>query len=424
MSIRVSNSAIPKSNGVSIIAIGIILPVLFAPPMLRSAGYHASAAMAGSLPTDAECRAVADAMNRAIKSGDPDAFDRIIDWNAIDQAGTTGFKISEKVRKEFIQGLGKGRSGSNRMSVTIIDLVQKGGSYTLLRTLPKKNGRSLLFRILYPSGGITYQEYILARTADGKVKPVDIYMYSTGEYLSDMYRRGFSQVVASQPMNQQNRGTAAEKAVVTGFKKLAEMAVAFRDGKSDEVLKLFDEMSPEMKKDKMVLMFRVQAAKKLGDDREYDKAIADYRKENANDESINLLSIDYYRLKERYKESIACIDRLNLTVGGDPYLENMRADIDIENNDYVSARADVNKALKGDPNLVVAHWNLVEISLAEKKYDETLQTLRLLRDKFQANLGDLPDDPAYAGFIKSPQYKKLLKDNPDGKAKKKPGQRL
>ena len=33
-----------------------------------------------------------------------------------------------------------------------------------------------------------------------------------------------------------------------------------------------------MKKDKMVLLFRVQAAKKLGDDREYDKAIADYRK--------------------------------------------------------------------------------------------------------------------------------------------------
>ena len=68
------------------------------------------------------------------------------------------------------------------------------------------------------------------------------------------------------------------------------------------------------------------------------------------------------------------------------------------------------KALAADPKLTDAYWSLVTVSLKDNNYDETLDTLRLIRDKLQIRIKDLTKVPLYKEFTESPQYQEWLKD--------------
>ena len=45
----------------------------------------------------------------------------------------------------------------------------------------------------------------------------------------------------------------------------------------------------------------------------------------------------------------------------------------------------------------------------EMKFDETVDLLIILADKFHVEIGDLTGIEAYAEFVRSPQYEKWLK---------------
>jgi hypothetical protein len=56
-----------------------------------------------------------------------------------------------------------------------------------------------------------------------------------------------------------------------------------------------------------------------------------------------------------------------------------------------------------------AYWALVAVALYERKFDETLQRLQELDQKFKPNFPDFASLELYAEFIKSPQYQQWLK---------------
>ena len=137
-----------------------------------------------------------------------------------------------------------------------------------------------------------------------------------------------------------------------------------------------------MKKERSVLLLRLQAAQSLNNEAEYTQSIEDYRTAHPEDACVDLLSIDFHVVKKQYPEALACIDRLDHAVLGDPYLQILRANAHAEQNDLVAARADLEKAIAAEPDLLDAYWSLVSVSLKDKNFNETLRTLRLIRDRF------------------------------------------
>jgi hypothetical protein len=95
-------------------------------------------------------------------------------------------------------------------------------------------------------------------------------------------------------------------------------------------------------------------------------------------------------------------------VGGDPYLDAVRAGVRAAQGDLEGVRHFARRAVEREPSLIQGHWVLVSASLQVKDYDETLARLKEIDQKFDIEFEDLTQVPDYAGFVKSPAYAKWL----------------
>ena len=84
------------------------------------------------------------------------------------------------------------RRNPDFMDEAIIKTISKKGTYQLVKQYEKNNAQYALFR-LYDDGSLNYHDIELTRS-DGNVKIADIYIYTSGEYLSETIKGLFLQM--------------------------------------------------------------------------------------------------------------------------------------------------------------------------------------------------------------------------------------
>ena len=114
-------------------------------------------------------------------------------------------------------------------------------------------------------------------------------------------------------------------------------------------------------------------------------------------------------MDKQYAKARAGIDRLDRSLGGDPYLDILRASSFMAEGDKKSAKEYFRKAIAAEEYLVIAYFNLIAISLAEKNFDETSRLLTVIREKFPKQLPDVMRNPIYIPYVNSPQGQAWLK---------------
>lgn len=360
--------------------------------------------------TDAEATQLARVVEDATRKGDAAAFSRPFDLDAILEAAMAGIDVPPATRESFAKGARRGMNNLGNFAEQILKACKDGGSYNLVRMRTREHHRSLLFRLTMPDNeGVAYHELLLSRGKDGQVRIVDVYAFFSGENISTTLRRGFIEVAASANRNLLERLTGSERDFVKHIQKIQEITTASRSGQPKQALAVIKELPPSLQKqDKLILLLRIQAAQGT-DEHEYETAVADFRSAFPNDPAVDMLSIDYHAVRKEYDQSIACIDRLEASVGGDPRLQIQRAGIHALAGDYTAALRDVHKLVEQEPDDADAYWALVSISLPAKQYGETLDALKTIRTKFSQDPGDMTQEEAYKGFVNSPEYQQWLK---------------
>jgi hypothetical protein len=367
-------------------------------PVESSGAAPAVAETAASPPvTDEECRAFALAVENAVQGGDVAAFNALIDWDAALETATAGIKAPEGSRKGFIQGVKGSMQKEQGLVPQIVATVKGGGSYKFLHVR--------VFRLVMPdSDGVNYHDFVLARGPDGKVRAADVYIFLSGELISQTMRRMYIPAAAQDSQGLLDKLLGTEQLFMKNFPRFQQMTTEVRNGRPAEALKVFQEFPPELKKDKNILMVRLQAAQAVND-AEYSRALEDLRAAHPDDACIDMISIDYYLLKKDYPRALACIDRLDKAVGGDPYVNVMRSGLHTDEQRYDLARRDAQAAIAADPTLQDAYWNLMTISLQEHNFADTVTQLNQLEERFHIPFGDMTELPVFAEFVKSPEYR-------------------
>jgi hypothetical protein len=324
----------------------------------------------------------------------------LANWDVILEGGMAGVESTESSRKNFAKGF------KNAVSRLIPEPINSGATYEFLHTHSVKDEKRVLFRFVNHGGAVNYHDWILARS-NGEIKPTDLYIFSTGERITETIRRGFLPVAAKET-GVFNKLVVGDKEYVKNWGKIKQMNDCLKTKNYQEGLAAYRQLPPRMKVDKNVLLIRLNLAQKAGD-QEYSEAIQDLVTNYPNDPCSEIVAIDAYFLRKEYPKVLKCIDRLDREVGGDPYLKVMRAGIHIKSGNLKEGRLACQKAIEEEPTLKQAYWSLVSISLREKKFDETANHLEILADKFHEEIGDLTDVPDYAEFIRSPEYQKWAK---------------
>ena len=105
-------------------------------------------------------------------------------------------------------------------------------------------------------------------------------------------------------------------------------------------------------------------------------------------------------------EAIQAIEALDDWIGGDPYLDLMRARAYAESGDLKTATSFAEKATQREPGLTVAWWRLVAFTLEQNDYKALSATLSAMEEKQHQPVDDLLKDPAFADFLKSNEYRR------------------
>jgi hypothetical protein len=205
--------------------------------------------------------------------------------------------------------------------------------------------------------------------------------------------------------------TGQESAFIENMPKLQQMTAAVNRGDGAAALAVFRTMPQEMQNQKMVLALRLRAAQSVSD-AEYLQAMDELRRNFGHDPAIHLILIDSYALRGEHERVLETVDALDKAVGGDPYLNVMRASTYLMKNDLATARQASDRAIAEAPDLVDPHIVGLTIALTDRRFDDVLKLLQVLNEKFGLDLGNLDEAPLYQEFVKSPQYQTWLEGHP------------
>jgi tetratricopeptide (TPR) repeat protein len=358
----------------------------------------------GAPAADEEARAFAEEFAKNVMHDDAPAIRAAVDAAAVYHRAIVGIHISEARR------IGVESMFDIYMAGVISDffafsgpLIERGGSFRLLRLHRNGSEQRAMFRMLFPEGAVTYYDCILVRHADGKVRIDDVYSFTYGMLLSENLHRRWDLTYGNGMENESiEKIEASDGARLTSAQ--TEMNGLIAKKQYQAALDIYDALPDRLQREKVILRTRITAARPLKGN-PYDDAIHDYRKEFPNEPNLDLIMIDSYAEHKRFDLELGCIERLDRSVGGDPYLDEFRASAYRMKGDLSAAKEYAGKAIVAEPDARLPYFTLLLISLAEKDFAETNRLLTIYQKKFPKHIPDLKSEPAYADYIKSAAYR-------------------
>ena len=296
-------------------------------PADRPAGPKSSDASPGEPAGDVEARAFAEAFEKTVMSSDMAAVRTAIDIAALNRRVLAKLDIPEETR------IGAEFSLASSTGAAVVSLfavgqpaIEQGARFRLLHLRRDGAEQWALYRLVARDGGILYFDCLLMRHADGKVRIDNVYPFQMGEMMSEYLHRflaiGFENWAKA---SQAARAEAANDGARLG-NAILETVNRTKAGRYQEALDVCLGLPDRFQKEKAVLAVRIQAARGVGG-KPYDDAIRAYRKEFPGARNMDLIMIDAYFAHKLYDRALASIDGLDHTLGGDPYLDTLRANV-------------------------------------------------------------------------------------------------
>ncbi|MDO4550275.1 MAG: hypothetical protein Q4C96_03390 [Planctomycetia bacterium] len=310
--------------------------------------------------TDQEAILFGQELERTLTAGDGMMYVRSMDWSAITDAVLRDLPENREEgtyrRKDVLESL----SQSGGIARRITEKVKRGGAYHFLRVknVPgaEKEKKILAFRFIDPDGGVDYHDLYIHRGMTGSLMIYDIYLYFYGEKFSENIRQtlvpelyvggtsGFGDMIVEM-------SEVVQILFREHMKTIEMLFTAYEEGDYQKTLDIFDALPEELKRNKSLLIIRLNAALRHMDPQEYLFVLADIREKIPDDPCVDFLSLDYFFQKEMYEEALRSLDRIEHVIGPDAYLNFFRCVA----NEFMGRPQEVNRlyqqAMQQDPRL-------------------------------------------------------------------------
>ena len=202
--------------------------------------------------TGAEVKRFAKKVATAVQSGNSKATDKLIRMDTFADRLIADVELSDAQRRGFMKGANKVVS-DELFTQQIVGNVEAGGSYDFLRIRMVDDSPRPLFRLLTPDGALNYHEYILVRREDGKLEVEDVYIYLSGETISQTIRRILIPVLAAQ-----NFLGMADSNEMKFIKAIRTIGESVRSGDFETAIDAYQTLSEEKQNLKpMLIMYAI-----------------------------------------------------------------------------------------------------------------------------------------------------------------------
>ncbi len=357
--------------------------------------------------SDAQAKAFAAALTLAVQS--ESGSEDLIDYGGMLDRASTGFGTMPKSMAKFRTGVTQGMLSSGVLP-QVRDQIKQGASYTHLRTHQTTEGTRVTMRLIFGENSFLYHDF-LVQDQNGRVQALDIYQSSVGEDLSETTRRLMIPLIAHENRTIVDRLSGQESLFIKHANELGKATTFRLAGEHQQALQIFNSLPIEMRNEKFIMVQQIISARGINDETAVQQVIERMRVQHPSDPATALFSIDYYYVNKDYSKSIATLQQLDQSVGGDANLWCMIAGILLETEDIPGAKAAVDKAISMEPDLLACYWNRLAIAAKEEDNATMLKTMTYIHDDLSVILDAeaIRYEPTYAKFVLSPEFKELEK---------------
>jgi hypothetical protein len=366
--------------------------------LLICAGWGAPAWAAGV--SDADLQSIAIKAQDAIRNGKVDDYDALWDNAVTIDRITQNVAAPAAMKAGFLKGLGTG------FGKTLGGGIAKGvgdkGSYTFLGIKTIDGERRPILRLLSDQG-LNFHELIIEAGADGKPHIVDIYIVMTAESIVQTERRMYLMLTHM----------GANQKADPNIESLVTLTEKWQKQDFQGTLDAYDAAPEKLKRDRVMSLYRIMAAQRLGKDELYFTALGEYAKLHKEDATADLLSIDLMFNKKDFGGAMKVLDSLEQKMGTDGGIDFYRANVKATAGDAKTALEYAAKAVEKDPTLFNAADFCLTTALHNGDFPSTKKYLLIIENNRPTfRFGDLKGVKSFEAFVKSPQYAQWQKERP------------
>jgi hypothetical protein len=272
----------------------------------------------------------------------------------------------------------------------------------------KKNGswRSV-YRVQVNGAGLNYHEFILAER-NGKIVLRDIFVYLTGEYLSQSL--AFLTKTQNSMMSDGNflGGAKPSAELQNDITQLQAMQANLSQNRPEEAMDAYNLLSEGTQHSKGVRSFYLIACSQVSE-QVYADAIMETPAFYPGDSTLALMLIDGFFIAHRYEEAQVLVNMLDKKVN-DPYLDFYRGNIFLRMDSVERAAGLIRKAIDNTTglnkatmyqNLLVCHLTLENEAAAGVVCDEMLSRKVATTNELLAICGS-------SWFVNTATYRRLF----------------
>jgi hypothetical protein len=382
----------------------LALAVLFA---ALASGCFESAFAAESDPEEAgstskpistdEARTLARLIERGMDARDGRALDNAIDFDALAMRCLARLVRDEQFKAGFVRGMRKdGLGGSIAPSLGRI------GSYRMVRLHKSKDGQPcVLFRLVAERTGLNYHDLMLGRDARGEVRIVDVYNYLQGQAISRTMRFIIAAGVAG--------GDESMREFIAAKPDLDKVLKAQVHGDYRGAWEAYGRLPEALKMERSVLLARVEIAGKL-DESTYARALGDFNRAYPADPSVDFVTLDSLLSRHRTQEALAAVDRIDKQVGGDGYLDLIRAHANFDAGRRAQGKRDLERFLAFGPSMKEGYLVGVDAALKARDWGEVVRLIKMSRGKAGLPWGGIDSMPEMAEFRRSAEFRQFKRE--------------
>ena len=288
----------------------------------------------------------------------------------------------------------------------ITGAVAAGGNYRLLRLREEHGHVRALYRLNTPEG-LNYHDMLLVAD-DAGIWIRDIYVYASGEWLSDSLRRPYLVAVSHNDVIGPDMAPR-DRLFVAHRADLARPQTRVLAGDHTKALSVYRVLPAALQQEKFVQLSRAVSAARVGG-AALQTAQAEYARLFPGDIGFDLILAEAAREQGAAADADTAIDRVDRALGGDPYLNVLRGVIALRREQYQRARDLAEDAIMEESQLSEAHMLRIAAVLGARDHKGTADALTTAQDKAGLQFGSLDRQPAFADFLDSSPGKKWVEE--------------
>lgn len=220
------------------------------------------------------------------------------------------FKLNVGMLKGVAEGLKSGQIGAQ-----LIQSMGEGGSYELVKQYEKDKKQHLVFRLFGGDGKLNYHDLELIKKKE-QIKIADMFIYLSGENLSTT----LAQTLAMMDDHFDSM-SKEDREQIGNIKRIRKL---LNEGKHTEADRLYQQFPEVLKKQRMLMIVRIEIASELGDE-VYSQAMDEFERAYPDAPNLFLMKIDAHILKKDFNGAMNSINKLDSLIDKDTFLDYYRS---------------------------------------------------------------------------------------------------